>query len=210
MTVFSTPGPVTVVLDAATSLANVRLTASDRSDTVVEVLPTNATKSIDVTHAEDTVVTLAGDEVRIATPHVSLISPRTRSVDIIIHVPTGSSVRGKAGSGDFVTEGELATCDYTTQGGTISVDQVGPAALEAAGGDVRIRKAVRGTISAATMSGTIDVGVSHDAAVKLSTNIMSGAVTNNLNFEHDGRAVSDQVDLDIRVMSGGINLHRAA
>ncbi|ADD40690.1 hypothetical protein [Stackebrandtia nassauensis] len=208
MPTFSTPKPVTVVIEV-NSVGNVHLVASDRSDSVVEVVPSNPSKSLDVTHARDTRVEYSNGELRIKTPRHSLMSPRTRSVDITIQVPTGSLVRGKAPGGDFRTEGELAACEYSVQGGEIVVDRVGPATLEVAAGDVRVLKALRGKVKAVTQSGTIDIGVSNDASVSLTTKTMAGSISNRLSSEHDGREVTDTVELDLRVMAGDITVHRA-
>lgn len=209
MPTFTTASPVTVVLDI-NSIANVNLTAADRTDTVVEVAPTTASKALDVEHAENTVVEYANGEVRITTPRPPKMSARSRSVDITIQVPTGSSVRGTAPCGDLRTQGQLAGCDYTVQSGTVTVDKLSATStLDLASGDIRIAEVRSGSVKATTKSGNVRIGVSKDSGCRLVTQTMHGSVSNSLSDAHDGRAVTESVELEIRVMSGDIDVHRS-
>ncbi|MGW2948111.1 hypothetical protein ACWDAF_41655, partial [Streptomyces sp. NPDC001226] len=54
---FDTPAPVSAVLDIPAG--RIRLIAADRADTVVEVLPVDASKGRDVKAAEQTTVEFA-------------------------------------------------------------------------------------------------------------------------------------------------------
>ncbi|MEU7459426.1 hypothetical protein AB0A72_47435, partial [Streptosporangium roseum] len=60
---FDTPTPVTAVLDIPAG--RIQLIAADRADTVVEVLPANASKSRDVKAAEQTEVAYGDGVLRI-------------------------------------------------------------------------------------------------------------------------------------------------
>ena len=52
MTVFNTPGPVTVTVDIGGCAADIVVTAGARTDTVVEVRPRSTSRPADVRAAE--------------------------------------------------------------------------------------------------------------------------------------------------------------
>ena len=87
MPTFATPGPVTATVEVAG--AQVRVTASDRTDTVVLVEPRNAASRKDVKVAGKTKVDLADGQLTVKT-----ITPgdKTGSVVITIDLPAGSSL----------------------------------------------------------------------------------------------------------------------
>ena len=66
MPTFETPNPITV--DVELGVGDIRIDASERTDTVVEVLPSDPDKPGDVTAAEQTRVDLAGDRLVIRGP----------------------------------------------------------------------------------------------------------------------------------------------
>ncbi|MFJ9601841.1 hypothetical protein [Streptomyces althioticus] len=76
---FQTPAPLPVALDIAAG--RIRFVAADRADTVVEVLPVDATKSRDAKAAEQTRVEYRDGVLRIDGPRAKnqLLGP---SVDI--------------------------------------------------------------------------------------------------------------------------------
>ncbi len=65
MPTFATPGPITATVEVAG--AQVRVTASDRTDTVVLVEPLNAASRTDVKVAENTKVDFAGGQLTVKT-----------------------------------------------------------------------------------------------------------------------------------------------
>src|SRR5580700_7738728 len=97
---FNTPSPIAVALDLY--VADVRFAVSDRTDTIVEVRPSNPNKAADIKAAENTRV-----EYDDATRTLSIVSrkPRNRfvnfsgkrpeSIDVFIQLPTDSDVRGE-------------------------------------------------------------------------------------------------------------------
>ena len=66
MPTFSTPDPITLNFDVA--VGHIRIAASSRNDTVVEVLPSNSSREVDVRVAEQTRVEFAGGRLQIKTP----------------------------------------------------------------------------------------------------------------------------------------------
>ena len=66
MPTFHTPEPISVTVELG--VGNLRIVASDRTDTMVEVRPSDAAKKADVTAAEQTRVEYAGGRLLIKAP----------------------------------------------------------------------------------------------------------------------------------------------
>lgn len=92
MPTFSTPDPITLNFDVA--VTQIRITASSRNDTVVEVLPSNSSREVDVRVAEQTRVEFAGGRLQIKTPKQRGLGifGKTGSVDISVQLPSGSEL----------------------------------------------------------------------------------------------------------------------
>jgi hypothetical protein len=87
---FDTPAPVSAVLDIPAG--RIRFVAADRTDTTVEVLPANASKSRDVKTAEQTEVTYADGVLRIETPAAdNRILGKSGSIEVTGHRPGAGS-----------------------------------------------------------------------------------------------------------------------
>lgn len=143
MPTFQTPQPIAVTIDMV--VGDVKIIASDRTDTVVEVRPSNPKKKEDVRAAEETEVDFAGDTLTVkARKGWRLYSPfgGGESIDVTIEVPTGSDVRGTATVCRFVGTGELGQCDLKTSIGDLQLDKAGPVQLRTSGGNITIDKAV--------------------------------------------------------------------
>jgi hypothetical protein len=192
---FNSPSPIAVVLDLY--VANARIIASDRTGTIVEVLPSDPGNAADVKAAENTRV-----EYEDATRTLSVITrkPRNRwvnfskrpeSIEVVIQLPTDSDVRGEAELGDYQTEGvlgavvlktglgavriaETGALNVRTALGEVSVEGAsGSAEVHSGSGEIRIG-AVDGTADVSTSNGTIRIGVVTGAAnVKVSNGAVS-------------------------------------
>jgi hypothetical protein len=177
---FSTPSPIAVAFDLY--VADVRFSVSDRTDTIVEVRPSDPDKAADRKAAENTRV-----EYDDATRTLSVVSrkpfnrfvnfsKRPESVDVVIQLPTDSDVRGEAEVGDFQSDGALGTVVLKSNLGSVrlaetgalnvrngvggvSVEGVtGSAEVHNSSGDIRIG-AVDGTADVSTGNGAVRVGV---------------------------------------------------
>ena len=96
MPTFQTPNPITV--DVELGVGDIRIDASERTDTVVEVLPTDPGKPRDVTAAEQTRVELAGDRLVIRGPRGWRQWTHwggRESIDVRISLPAGSRDPGR-------------------------------------------------------------------------------------------------------------------
>src|SRR5947199_66956 len=79
-----------------------RSIAGDRTETTVEILPTDVAKSRDVKAAERVEVGYADGVLRIeAAKQSNPILGSSGSVEVTIQLPAGSTVEGKAASAEF-------------------------------------------------------------------------------------------------------------
>ncbi len=188
---FNTPSPIAVALDLY--VADVRFAVSDRTDTIVEVRPSDPNKAADIKAAENTRVqyddatrTLSIVSRKPRNRFVNFSSKRPESIDVVIQLPTESDVRGEADLGDFQADGMLGTVvlkadlgavrlaetgplNVRNGVGAITVEGVsGPAEVHTGSGDIRIG-AVDGTAEVSNGNGKVRVGVVTGAAnVKVS------------------------------------------
>ena len=99
MPTFDTPEPISATLDLV--VGDVRITASDRADTVVEVRPSDASNEADVQGRR-------ADPRRVRRRRLLVKAPKQRSlglfgkagsIDVTIELPAGSQVHGDASVG---------------------------------------------------------------------------------------------------------------
>ncbi|MGW6903481.1 DUF4097 family beta strand repeat-containing protein [Streptomyces sp. NPDC054940] len=205
---FDTPAPVSAVL--AIPAGRIRFIAADRADTVVEVLPADASKGRDVKAAERIEVAYADGVLRVEAPEAkNHLLGSFGSVEVTVQLPGGSRVEAKADAaefrgvgrlGDVVFEGayrqikidEAESLRLTATDGDVEVGRLGgPAEISTARGDIRITEAVRGTVVLRTESGNISVGAAAGVSAALDAGTGHGRVSNAL--RNDGTA-----ELDIR------------
>ena len=196
MTTFETPEPITATLDL--SVGSARIIASDRDDTVVEVLPSDSSKNDDVKAAEQT-------RVEYADGRLSVIAPKTwkryslfshgGSIQVRIELPTGSRLRGDSGMGDFDSEGRLGDCRIKTSYGNIRLDETAALEAHSSYGDITV-DLVGGDAQVYTSSGDIRV-----------RDVKGAAQVKNSN----GDCTVGPVDGDLRVKSsnGDVTIERA-
>ena len=174
MPTFTTPDPITVTLDLV--IADVRLRAGERADTVVTIAPRNPSDSEDVRAAERVRTEFADGrlEVRAHRTWRSNISSRTGgALDIEIELPSGSEVRGEASIAEVHAAGEFGACRFTTSVGDLTFDRTGSATLSThgrvsvarIGGSAEIKSAgavrigeLAGTATIKNLNGATEVG----------------------------------------------------
>jgi hypothetical protein len=174
MPTFATPEPITVTLSL--TLADIRLRASERADTVLTIGPRDPSNAKDVQLAEQTRTEFADGRLEIHAPQPWRVLGPSKSagaLDIEIELPTGSAVHGEAWIADLHSTGELGRCDFATSMGDLTVDRTGPAKLAThsrvtarrIGGTAEIKSAgtvrideVSGTTTIKNLNGTTQVG----------------------------------------------------
>jgi hypothetical protein len=168
--------------------------ASDRTDTIVEVRPSDPTKKDDVTAAEQTRVEYADGRLLIKAPKSwRQLTWRGggESIDVQVDLPAGSHLRGDAGVAALHCRGRLGECRYRTGVGEIQLDQAGPVQLKTGGGDVTV-DLVTGDAHVVTGSGAVRIdSVEGTAGVKNSNgDTWIGEVTGDLKVNAANGAIS--------------------
>jgi hypothetical protein len=170
MPTFDTPGPIHVTLELG--VGHVRIVATDREDTVVDVRPSDPANHGDVTAAEQTRVEFAGGRLLIKAPKTwRRFTPRggSESVDVELALPSGSRVHGESGLGALQSAGRIGECRYSTGLGDIQIEAAGPLALKSGAGEITVQH-VAGNAEISTGAGAVRVGRIDGAALIKNSN----------------------------------------
>jgi DUF4097 and DUF4098 domain-containing protein YvlB len=196
MPIFDTPEPIDITVEIP--VGDIHVTASDRTDTLVEVVPMDERDAHDVQAAEETRVEYADGKLLVKTPKARGFSyaARRRSVEVRIGVPTGSQVRGDTGMGHFRFAGKLGECQVKSGAGNVELDRTGPLHLRTGAGNVTVAE-VDGDAEISTASGTVRIGA-----------IDGGAVVKNSNGPTTIGKVAG--DLRLRASNGELSVAEAA
>ena len=201
MPVFDTPEPISVTVELG--VGDLRVVASDRADTVVEVRPTDPAKKGDVTAAEQTRVEYAGGRLLIKAPKSwRRYTPLGggESVDVQVELPAGSQLRGETGVAALRCQGRLGECHYKTGLGDIQLDQAGAVQLRTGMGDITVERAA-GDAEVTTGSGSLRVDRIDGAAVVKNSNgdVRLGEVAHGT---VDAQTAMGKVEIGIRDGAG--------
>lgn len=198
MPTFDTPAPISVAIELGHIISNARIIASDRSDTVVDVRPSNGSKASDVKAAEQISVEYSQGRLRIVAPKSwkrYTFLGGSGAIDVTIELPTASEVHGESGMGEFRCEGLLGDCSLKSGMGNILVEEASELRLDTGMGDVTVRRA-DGDVDVATGSGKVRFDAIDGAAI----------VKNS-----DGDTTLGEVagDLRVKAANGDITVGRA-
>lgn len=169
MKTFETPGPISVDLDL--EVGSVRFDASTRTDTTVEVLPSDPGKKADVAAAEQIRVEFANGHLRIESTKSGWRqwTSKRASIDVRVALPEGSRLRSEAGVGTVRSTGRLGDVRSKSGVGDVHLDEVGSLELKTGAGDVRIER-VGGKVELSCGSGTIRIAVADGPVVVKNSN----------------------------------------
>jgi DUF4097 and DUF4098 domain-containing protein YvlB len=136
MPTFPTPTPIALTIEA--HYAQVQIVAGDRSDTVVDVRPTDPDERAHMQVAEGTRVEMLGDQLQVLAPKPSLMARilNSPSLDITISLPTGSAVRADLDAGNIAATGTLGPCTIRTGAGNIRLAGTGTLHARSGTGDI--------------------------------------------------------------------------
>jgi DUF4097 and DUF4098 domain-containing protein YvlB len=194
---FDSPAPVSAVLDIPAG--HIRLIAADRTDTTVEVLPADPSKSRDVKAAEHIEIAHADGVLRIEAPAArNRILGHSGSVEVTVQLPAGSRVQAKAAAADLRGVGRLGDVAFDAAQGSVKLDETGgatltllagdievgrlggPADISTQKGDLRIAEAVSGAVALRTEQGDITVTAAHGVSAALDAGTGHGRIHNAL------------------------------
>ncbi len=169
MATFTTPEPITVRLDLF--IADVRLIASTRSDTVVDVQPRNAARNSDVKAAELTRVEYSNGQLLIKGPkqRVRLGIGSSEAIDVTVQLPADSHVQGEITVGGLRADGALGDVHFETGVGDIIIDRSMSLALKTGSGDITAGRAL-GQTNVTTGAGSVRIREISGTAVIRNTN----------------------------------------
>jgi hypothetical protein len=160
MKTFETREPIAVTVELG--VGDLRVAAVERTDTVVDVRPSDPSKRADVIAAEQTRVEYANGQLLVHAPkgwrQWSPWGPRSghESIDVHIDVPAGSSLSGQMGVGAMHAIGRMSRCGFRTGVGDLRVDEAGSIELRTGAGDVIVDR-VDGPAEVTTGSGSVGI-----------------------------------------------------
>jgi DUF4097 and DUF4098 domain-containing protein YvlB len=155
MPTFETPQPITAKVEI--SAGSVRLVASDRDDTVVEVRPRDASRSHDVKAAEQVRVDFSNGTLLVSSQR-GFSFPRRGAVVVDIALPSGSRLHASSASASITADGRYADCKFASASGDLEVGSVaGNLKADTGSGGITVRD-INGSASVSTASGDAAIG----------------------------------------------------
>jgi hypothetical protein len=215
MYTFETPEPILVTVEIA--VGAIRIEASDRMDTIVEVRPSNPARKSDVTAAQQTRVEYADGRLLIKAPkgwrrYASWGGGE--SIDVAVELPSGSQVGGDAAVATLHSTGRLGDCAFKTSAGNLHIARAGAVQLKSSVGDITLEQAA-GDAEVATSSGAVRIdSIDGTAVVRNSNgNTWIGDVTGDLRATSaNGNIVVDHARATVvaKTANGDIRLDEVA
>ncbi|ETA03355.1 hypothetical protein CcI156_09670 [Frankia sp. CcI156] len=172
MPTFRTPEPILAVIELGTG--HVRINASDRADTVVEVRPSDPSHDTDVRTARETRIEYDKGKLHLRAPRKTARSlfGSDGSVTVTVELPTGSRVEASSMT-NIQSTGRLGDSSFHTATGDIDLDQTGRLRLGTADGNVSVGRTT-GHAEIKTSNGMIRIREIDGSAVVKTAN---GGVT---------------------------------
>jgi len=165
MPAFATPTPIDLAINLP--VGAIEVIASDRSDTLVTVSPTNPAKAVDVRGAEETTVEFDGTRLVIKgpKPRFTVIGP-SESIEVKVELPVGSRLTAETASGGVRSRGRLGATRIKAS--HVELDTTGDLWLRANHGNAEVR-VIDGDAEITADHGQIRLGtIGGDATLKAS------------------------------------------
>ena len=200
MPTFDTPQPITATVEI--SAGSIRLVASDRDDTVVEVRPRDESRSHDVKAADQVRVDFTNGALAV-TSQRGFSFPRRGAVVVDIALPSGSRLHASTASANITADGRYADCRFATASGDIEVGSVvGKLKADTASGGITVHD-VNGSAAVSTASGDAAIG---DLEGDVKFRAASGSLTvTRLHGNVNGQTASGDVAVAAGV-NGGVSV----
>ena len=229
MPTFATPDPITASVEIVSG--SVRISATDRDDTVVQVSPRDPDRASDVRIAEGARVDFRNGALTVSAGRRFISLGRGGAVIVDIEMPSRSRLQVSSVSARVRADGEFGDCRFSTVSGDAEIESVtgnikadsvsgeitidamaGAAAVSTASGDARIGevtgdvkfRAASGSLSVRRLQGTVNAETSSgDIAVAAAVNGEISVQTSSGEVEV-GIEEGTAARLDLRTHSGEV------
>ena len=208
MPTYPTTTPITATIQLA--WGDVRIEASDRQDTTVDVTPRDSSHEADVRAAEQTRVEFSNGTLRVDGPKGwgAGIFRKPGSVQLVVAIPSDSRVDAATGLGHVRTVGRLGDCHIRSGAGDIHLGDAASADLVTGLGSISAGH-LSGSATGVTGSGGVRVAqVDGSAQVKNSNgDTWLGEVRNAVRVKSsNGSIVVDRARGDVKAATanGGV------
>ncbi|MFF1595787.1 DUF4097 family beta strand repeat-containing protein, partial [Streptomyces sp. NPDC058286] len=177
----------------------IQFIAADRTDTTVEILPADRSKSRDMKAAEQTTAAYADGVLRIETATAkNRLLGNSGSIEVTVQLPAGSRIEAKTAAAELRGVGRLGNVTFESAQGTVKVDETasarvtlqagsvligrlsGPAQISTQKGDLNITEATGGTVELRTESGDITINATRGTSATLDAGTTYGRIHNTL------------------------------
>jgi hypothetical protein len=166
---FDSPAPITATVEVV--VGDLRVTADERTETTVEIRPSDPGADLDVQAAEQTRVEFTDGRLLVKGPKQRGLGlfGRTGSIDVDLRLPAGSRLDSETGIAAITVTGAIGPARIKTGVGDVRVDRTGSADINTGSGSITVI-AVEGDAHLTTGTGDLRVGtVTGDATLKNST-----------------------------------------
>lgn len=207
--IFETRAPVR--LSVENPKGRIHIVAEETQETRVTLTANDATAAARI---DDTHVAQRGDEIVVRVPRMSpSFFGFWSAIEVVVHVPLGSSANLSTGSGLVETEGQLDAVRIASGSGAVRLGACGDVHAQTGSGEITIDSA-RGSVDAQTGSGRVAVGeVEKDALIITASGHAQLARANGfarLKTASGSIDVNEAGnDVEASAVSGHVHIHRA-
>lgn len=168
MPTFTTPQPISASIEV--TVGDIRVTAGERTDTVVEVRPSDPRQDQDVRAAQQTRIDFTAGRLVVTTSRLRGLGlfGKVGSVDIDVELPSDSDLQVDAQIAAVRCAGRLRDCRVKTATGDIQLGSGARLELTTGSGGVAAEEAA--SVDVTTGSGKVRLGLVHGAAVVKNSN----------------------------------------
>ena len=169
MPTFNTPEPIAATIELGAG--DVRIRSSERTDTVVDVRPSDPCQGSDVQAAEQTRVEYSAGRLLVKAPKQRGLGlfGKVGSVDVSVELPSGSHLEASASLGALRCVGRFGACRVKTSAGDIQIDETGTLDANSSAGAIVVDR-VAGDAEASTALGKVRLREIGGSAVVKSSN----------------------------------------
>jgi DUF4097 and DUF4098 domain-containing protein YvlB len=137
-------------------IANVRVSAENRTESTIEVTPVDPGRKADVRVAEQTKIEFVDGVLVARAPKLGSLLTRTGAVDVQVRLPEGSGLDGEIAMGEVVTTGPLGEVRLKSSYGDLQIERAATLQVRSSSGDVTVGEAASAEVTAS--NGGVNIG----------------------------------------------------